>query len=109
MLYLTMRILCRKIILCAAAMLLLNAFILAGVYSAGEQYCSCCNGSKCHDSTKCHNAQDVCACRHTQVAQVVLPENNDLDYPVLSSYSVLSSRFTYCYLSGDDIFHPPRA
>ena len=108
MVYLAMKIVRRNVRLFVVAALLLNVLIPVGVYSAGDQYCSCCTDNKCHNDTKCHNAQDVCVCRHQQVVQVVLPEGDDLHYPVLSSYLVPVSRFTYCYLSGDDIFHPPR-
>lgn len=86
---------------------LVTGSLVEHVYASTHQGCPCCD-NKCHSSNKCHENTKICFCSYSAPFQVYLLKSGILPKLAFLGFFVSKPRFTYVYLSTEDIFHPPK-
>jgi hypothetical protein len=81
--------------------------VVERIYANTHQSCPCCD-NKCHSQNKCHENTKACFCSYTAPLQVYLLKSGILPQLAFVSFFTSKLRFTYVYLSAEDIFHPPK-
>lgn len=99
-----------KILVVFMILALGTSSLVEHVYAGAHQGCPCCD-NKCHSSSKCHenSKAKTCFCSYSAPLQICLLKSGTLPKFVFLGFLVSRPRFTYAYLSTEDIFHPPKS